>query len=137
MKRVFQDRDAHAVLYIFLAISLFVVMPRTAFAHARLLRSSPESGQTTPAPQKIDLWFNELLDGQFNSIEVLPVAEVNGKHHARLTLGGASVDPRDRTHLTVGVQRLEPGNYYVEWRVLSLDGHSAPGRFQFQVSKPR
>jgi methionine-rich copper-binding protein CopC len=43
------------------------------------------------------------------------------------------VDPKDRTHLMVKVGALKPGDYVVDWRVLSRDGHSAPGRITFTV----
>jgi len=35
--------------------------------------------------------------------------------------------------MTVGLKPLAPGGYVVEWRVLSRDGHSEPGRITFRV----
>lgn len=119
---------------IFAAI-VFLLAPTGVLAHARMIRSSPGSGTVTQPPEKVDLWFNELLDGQFNSIQVYPVAQVNAPRHVSFTSGAASVDAKDKTHLTVNIKPLAPGDYYVEWRVLSLDGHSAPGRFRFTVKQ--
>jgi methionine-rich copper-binding protein CopC len=120
------------------AFVLLFVAPKEAFAHARLLKSSPASGETVKDPAKVELWFNELLDGGgFNSVVVFPAAELKAKTHSNFAMGDAKVDAKDRTHLTVDIKPLSPGEYVVDWRVLSLDGHSAPGRFKFKVGEAR
>lgn len=116
---------------------LFLAFPGTALAHARMVRSSPTAGNTVQSPQVVELWFNELLDAKFNSVQVFPASELNLKTRTNLVNGEPKVDAKDRTHLTIELKSLEPGQYYVEWRVLSLDGHSAPGRFKFEVTRPK
>jgi len=107
---------------------------RPALAHARLVRSQPaDKAVLSQAPQRLELWFNELLDQSFNQVEVVPAAELTAKTRSNLTSGPPVLDASDRTHLTVPLQALGPGEYVVEWRVLSRDGHSAPGRFRFRV----
>jgi methionine-rich copper-binding protein CopC len=115
-------------------VGLALGQPRAAQAHARLVRSSPANkAEVSLAPENIELWFNELLDDGFNSVEVFAAAEPDAKQRTNLVKGKAKLDPKDRTHLTVPTARLSPGEYTVEWRVLSRDGHSAPGRFTFRV----
>jgi methionine-rich copper-binding protein CopC len=111
----------------------------SAEAHARLTKSLPDSGATLAAPPAhIDLWYNELLDGgDFNSITVFPSAEGTAATHTDLTAGKPTVDAKEPTHLSITLQLLPPGEYTVEWRVLSLDGHTAPGRFKFKVIAPK
>jgi methionine-rich copper-binding protein CopC len=106
----------------------------TAHAHARLVRSLPtKDARVATAPASIELWFNELLDHGFNGIEVFAVGEKQSKQRTNLAQGAAVVDPADRTHLSVPLQPLPPGQYVIEYRVLSRDGHSAPGRITFTV----
>jgi methionine-rich copper-binding protein CopC len=107
--------------------------PRPAAAHARLTRSEPAEGQSLdPSPAAIDLWFNEILDLEFNGIELFPAAdEQSGR--GNLITAKPSVDPRDRTHLSIPLPPLAPGAYVVHWKVLSRDGHSARGRIVFRV----
>jgi methionine-rich copper-binding protein CopC len=113
---------------------LVLAAPGEAQAHARLVKSSPTSGtDLAQSPGKIELWFNELLDGNFDSIAVFPAADVGSKTRVNLVSEDAKVDEKDRTHLTVVIKPLPPGEYAVEWRVLSLDGHTATGRFKFKV----
>ena len=108
--------------------------PTIAHAHARLVRSQPaKDARVTTAPATVELWFNELLDHGFNGIEVFAAAEKSAKQRTNLTLGAAVVDSADRTHLSVSLQPLPPGSYVIEYRVLSRDGHTAPGRITFTV----
>ena len=116
------------------ALLLLSVAP-AALAHARVLRSSPAKGELLPQPpRQIDLWFNELLDEGFNAIEIFAASEVAAPKRVNLAGEKPSVDPRDRTHLSLKIAPLPPGEYVVEWRVLSRDGHSAPGRFTFRIT---
>ncbi len=115
---------------------LFTCDPKQVWAHARLLRSEPKNEAVlAEAPRSVHLWFNELLDRGFHSIEVYPAAERGKKQRANFIVGPAEVDPEDRTHLRVQLKPLPPGDYVVEYRVLSRDGHTAPGRISFRVTK--
>jgi methionine-rich copper-binding protein CopC len=119
----------------FLFLSLIIAAAPGAWAHARLIRAEPGKGATVSAPKQIDLWFNELLEDGFNTVTVFPEAELSsGEKHSNLTNGKPMVDGKDRTHLSVKLNPLAPGEYVVEWRVLSRDGHSAPGRSTFHVT---
>jgi methionine-rich copper-binding protein CopC len=122
-----------------LALLLALVTAPRAFAHARLLKSSPEKGaQLAVSPDHVELWFNELLEEGFNTLEVYPTAELTANQHSNLAEGQPKVDPADPTHLSVKLlQALKPGEYVLEWRVLSRDGHSAPGRILFTVLPPK
>jgi copper resistance protein C len=115
--------------------ALLIAFAPAALAHARVVRSSPAKGETlSRPPERIELWFNELLDDGFNSIEIFPASEIAAPKRTNLAKEKPTVDPRDRTHLIVKTEPLAPGEYIVEWRVLSRDGHSAPGRFTFRIA---
>jgi methionine-rich copper-binding protein CopC len=116
-------------------IALFFAGAPATWAHARLLRAAPASGaEVSSATKEIELWFNELLEEGFNTVTVFPSAELDkAEKHSNLTKGKPVVDPKDHTHLVVPLGTLPPGEYVIEWRVLSRDGHSAPGRSTFRV----
>jgi methionine-rich copper-binding protein CopC len=117
-----------------ITLVLFALTVRDSRAHARLTHSIPENkAHLALSPGKIELWFNELLEeGSFNVVEVF--AAKNLKEKKRTNLANTPlVDTEDKTHLIVKVGELANGEYVVEWRVLSRDGHSAPGRIRFQV----
>lgn len=107
-----------------------------ALAHARLTKSTPkEKAELALAPTQVELWFNELLDEGFNHVIVFPASEVKlkAKDRTNFAAGKPEVDQTDRTHLTVALKGLAPGEYVIEYRVLSRDGHTAPGRVRFTV----
>jgi len=127
-----------SLCFLSLIVTLALAGAPAAWAHAHLLRALPAMGaEVSPAPKQIELWFNELLEDGFNTATIFPAAELStaGKH-TNLAKGKPTVDARDRTHLTIPVEALAPGEYVVEWRVLSRDGHSAPGRSTFRVRTP-
>ena len=118
-----------------LACAALLLLPApAALAHARVIRSIPAKGaELSQPPEQIELWFNELLDAGFNSLEVFISSEIGQPKHTNLAKGKPVVAARDRTHLSLKLEPLAPGEYAVEWRVLSRDGHSAPGRFTFRI----
>jgi methionine-rich copper-binding protein CopC len=118
------------------AFAFLVSLAQRADAHASLVHAEPGSGAAVKSTHKIDLWFNELLEDRFNTVQVIPASQINtpSREQTNLTRGATSVDPKDRTHLTATVTPLQPGEYIVRWRVLSRDGHSAPGQLEFRVT---
>ena len=120
-----------------LAAALLFASAGAAHAHARLLKSSPKDhGLLAGSPRQVELWFNEILDDDFNSIEVVSSEAPTGSE-PNLTSGPATVDPNDRTHLTAPLGKLARGTYVIRWKVLSRDGHSARGRLEFRVIPDR
>jgi len=128
-----QAVSAAAVAVLFFSAATF-----SGWGHAQLIKSDPpDKAELKESPARIDLWFNELLDDNFNSIEVIPAAEISAQKHSNFAKGKPKVDPADRTHLTVRVTQLTPGKYVISYRVLSRDGHTAPGRIAFQVRETK
>ena len=105
-----------------------VVAPQEALAHAKLIRSQPSPFEVLASvPAEVKLWFNERLEDEFNAIEVM---DATGRH---VEDGAAHVNPQDRTNLLVQLGNLSSGSYVIRWKILSLDGHPARGRFIFTV----
>jgi methionine-rich copper-binding protein CopC len=98
-----------------------------AHAHAFLDHSDPRVGNTVKSPRIVSLWFTQNLEGSFSTIEVL---DANG---ARMNVGNALVDAKDRKLLRVPVRALPAGTYTVKWHVLSVDTHTTDGNFTFRV----
>jgi len=115
--------------------ALVLAAAPSARAHARLERSAPAAGAVlAEPPTTIDLWFNELLDDEFNEVAVFRAKPDGAPSDATdLATGKPVVDDADRTHLSAPVGALAHGAYVVQWKVLSRDGHSARGRVLFRV----
>ncbi|MCI0599862.1 MAG: copper resistance protein CopC, partial [Beijerinckiaceae bacterium] len=97
--------------------------PRLQFAHARVVRSFPESGAAVApdAVGKVDVWYNEVIGREFVALAVINAAG------DRVDRRDAAIDSADLTHVTVSVESLAPGEYTVRYRAVSADGHLASG----------
>jgi len=68
-----------------------------------------------------------------HSVTVFPAEQLQAAHREDHATGEPQVDRVDRTHLQRTVAPLAPGDWVVEWRILSLDGHPARGRTTFRI----
>lgn len=95
-----------------------------ADAHAMLDHADPRVGSTVKAPRSVTLWFTQILEKGFSSIEVTDSggARVNS---------GTVVSGRE---MRKSVRALAAGTYTVRWHVLSVDTHTTEGNFTFTVS---
>ncbi|WP_420346127.1 copper resistance CopC family protein [Pelagibius sp.] len=99
-----------------------------AVAHAKGPMVSPADGSAlAEAPRELTLTFEEAV--RLTSLRLYNAAgdevELPGRR---------SLDPvRERR---VPLPPLEAGQYRVEWRVLSADGHPVSGAFSFTIAPP-
>ena len=113
--------------YFLIAIAA-ALCPLAAHAHAQLERAMPAAGSAVASPpSEVVLVFSDKLEPAFSAIEV---RDAKG---AAVQAGKATVDPKQRTRLSVPLKPLPPGTYKVIWRVLSVDTHRAQGDFSFRV----
>lgn len=111
-----------------LAAAWLFVLCTPAWAHARLLESSPGEGETLPSPpERVELRFSEEVDASFDPVEVFDGAG------GRVDRQNTTVDPDDPEVLLAPLRDLEKGTYTVNYRVTSLDGHVVDGTYEFTV----
>jgi copper transport protein len=111
------------------AACLFVLAPAaTAWAHAALLRTSPQGSVTViGSPKQVTLTYSEAVEPKF---AVVSVTDQNGTQEAS---GAPYAAPQNADTLVVPIRHLNPGWYLVYWRVISADGHPVRGAFTFAV----
>ncbi|WJG14440.1 copper resistance protein CopC [Gordonia sp. Swx-4] len=98
-----------------------------ASAHSRLVSSDPDDGASLPAgPQTVTLTFNEGIQSAYAVLNV-----VGPDDHF-----WQSGDPNvDGSKVSVGVRELGPtGNYTINYRVTSADGHVISGQRSFELT---
>ena len=116
-----------------LAASAFVAAS-AAFAHPKLLASTPTDKAAVASPAKIELNFSEKLVPEFCAANLLMTAMPGMASHAPMKMafvvtGGAD----DRTMVITPKQPLPPGTYRVDWRAVSADTHPITGNISFEV----
>lgn len=98
-----------------------------AFAHAKLTGSTPAAGAAVTSPAEVALTFNETLNLAFSGVALV------GPEGAVAT-GDAALSADGKGMVVPVAGALAPGDYTVEWHVLSVDGHKIKGRYSFTVS---
>ena len=99
-----------------------------AWAHAYPTASSPANGAVLQEPPKeARIQFSEELELAFSRITVKgPNGEVVSQGKVR--------QPAQDT-LAIDLKPLAPGNYVVEWQVLSVDTHVTEGLLRFMLAQ--
>ena len=107
-----------------LALALLPVLAAPAFAHARLLISSPSAGAKVDSPAHITLRFSEALEPAFSGALLL---DKDGRN-----ISGEPVKI-DGPLMTLTPDHLAPGVYHVSWHSVGHDTHRLDGDFSFIV----
>ena len=100
-----------------------------AHAHALVVASQPKVNSSIDGRDvAIDLQFNSRLDRQRARLRLIPA---EGEARELEILAGD-----DPAHLRTRAGALAPGDYRIEWYVLSPDGHVTRGNVPFKVQTP-
>lgn len=114
-----------------LMLATALAMPFSVFAHAIMVRSSPEQNAVlTESPKQVDVWFNDKVGTEYKALAVI---DSKGKRVDNQDLVQETFDP---SHLYATVQNLPPDTYTVRYRVVSLDTHIVTGKYQFTIKAP-
>jgi copper resistance protein C len=112
-------------LSLFIAL-LLAAAPRTAFAHAVLLSSTPQKNAVLSGPDiTISLKYNSRIDGARSSLSLL-------KPDGTVEKIGTPVQAAPDT-LSASSHGLTKGTYVLRWQVLAHDGHITRGEVPFQI----
>ncbi|WP_454734094.1 MULTISPECIES: copper homeostasis periplasmic binding protein CopC [Cupriavidus] len=105
-----------------------------AFAHPKLVSSTPADQAEVSAPQKIELKFSENLATQFSGASLVMTGMPGMANHSPMKVAAkvsGSDDPK--TMVITPAQTLAPGSYRVDWRAVSSDTHPINGNIAFTV----
>ncbi|SJZ77971.1 hypothetical protein SAMN02745673_01421 [Marinactinospora thermotolerans DSM 45154] len=119
----------HAAIALVVALVALVLPAPPAFAHSRLLSSTPADGaHLATSPETVRLSFSDGL------LEVGAAVTVLDGDSRPAQTGEIRIDGAELT-LPLPVE-LRDGGYAVRWRVVSADGHPVSGSLTFTVGDP-
>ncbi len=99
-----------------------------AVAHVAAEKSNPEDGSVlTESPSELSIQYSDLA-----KLISLQLSGSNGGVTKVDISAAKSVDGL----VSVQLPPLQPDNYEVSWRVLSIDGHPVAGSFTFTIETP-
>jgi len=99
------------------------------FAHAHLTTQYPAANAAvTAAPQALTLDFSEGIEPNFSGVQI------TGPQEAAVKTGAVKRNEKNNKQLIVPIEEsLKPGEYLVDWHVVSVDGHKTKGTYHFSV----
>ncbi|GJL73752.1 MAG: copper resistance protein [Nitrosomonas sp.] len=117
-----------AAIAVTLAFLLMSICNGAAFAHAKLVKSDPPNRATlNVAPEHIQLWFNEEIEGNFASISLI---DADGN---TVTDASPETVPDDLKSVVLPLSEIPPGRYTVNFRIMSTDGHVVESDYNFTL----
>ena len=116
------------ILTAIMGLGLSCFNAQSALAHPKLMETVPSANARAQSPLDIKLTFSEALIAKFSKVDLKDQA---GKP---VETGPATADQRDKKLLVVPLKSpLAPGQYTVEWQVVSEDTHRIKGSYSFEV----
>ena len=115
-------------------ISIALLATSAAFAHPKLLSSTPAANSEVPPPGKIELHFSENLMPQFSAASLVMTGMPGMADHSPMKVAikvSGTDDPK--AMVITPNQPLPPGGYLVDWRAVSSDTHPITGSVPFTV----
>ncbi len=111
------------------AIFAAIAASPAVFAHAHLKNQYPAAdAAVTAAPQALTLDFSEGIEPNFSGVKI------TGPQEAAVKTGAVKRNEKDNKQLIVPIEEsLKPGEYLVDWHVVSVDGHKTKGTYHFLV----
>lgn len=112
-----------------IALLTLSLSPSSVYAHAGLIRSEPKANANLKhLPKLVELWFNEELEPNLNTIEV------KDRQGQRVDKGAVTLSEENKK-AQVELGELAAGAYTVEWKAVSADQHTIRGNFTFALEE--
>jgi hypothetical protein len=119
-----------------LAAALLIAIPGAAFAHAKLLSSSPAANATVSAAKakSINLVFSEKLIAATIKTDLVMTGMPGMKDHPPMKIAFTSMMGKDgKSMMLMPKKALVPGTYKVTWSAAGADTHRMGSDFSFTV----
>ena len=105
----------------------------SAYAHPKLVSSTPAANASVPAPSRITLTFSEGLMPKLSGAEIVMTGMPGMPNHRMAVTGFKTSVEGDKTLVLTLAKPLMAGSYQVAWHVVSTDTHRIQGNLAFTV----
>ena len=111
---------------------LILLIFKINIVHSHAILEYSEPGRRAilyRAPTKIILTFNEKIEESFAKIKIM-----NDKDKLILSKSNAQNLENDPNSIYISVPKLSSGVYFIQYEVISVDGHKVKGRYKFTIN---
>lgn len=109
-----------------IAVLLSLLNMSSAWAHAHVIKTSPEANSTVDTLTQVCVEFDNKLESAFSKLNLF------NEEGQQVNLDEATFDKEDK-EICLVVPELEPGTYKAEWMAVARDGHQVTGDYEFSV----
>lgn len=110
-------------------------LPGAAFAHSKMVSSSPAADATVAKPTKLSLTFSEKFLAPMSGVDLVMTGMPGMSDHAPMPIKGfkTSVAPDGKTMIVTLPRALPAGSYDIKWHIVGADQHKMEGGYSFKV----
>lgn len=126
---------SHSSVALVAAFFVASLTPAVAFAHARVVASTPAEGATVARPRTVSLTFSEAMLAPTVATSIVMTAMPGMADHPPMTIRNfQSAWSNDNRTITLTLhQPLATGSYDLRWQAAGADGHRMTGKVSFNV----
>jgi copper resistance protein C len=117
------------------ATAMMVAVSNMAFAHSRVVSSTPAEGVTVAKPRVVTLNFNEAMMPPTAAASIVMTAMPGMPNHGEMVIRNFTTawSNSNKTMTLTLKQPLKTGTYEVRWQAAGADGHRMTGKVSFKV----
>src|SRR3546814_1149904 len=115
--------------------ALLLGLAAPAWAHPKLVSSTPAANATVANANRVTLTFSERLMPRMSGVELAMTGMPGMANHAPMKISGFStaVDRGGKTLVVTFARPLSAGTYKLDWHAVSADTHRITGSLSFTV----
>lgn len=128
-------RIRFSLVYLMAAALAVSLTPAVAFAHARVVASTPAEGATVTKPRALSITFSEAMLAPTVAASIVMTAMPGMADHPPMTIRNfqSAWSNGNRTITLTLRQPLATGSYDLRWQAAGADGHRMTGKVSFTV----
>ena len=119
--------------FLIAAAIAMTVLPGAAFAHSKMVSSTPAANAIVAKPTRLSLTFSEKFLAPMSGVDLVMTGMPGMANHAPMPIKGFKSEAKGKV-LTVTLPRALPaGTYNLKWHAVAVDQHRIEGQHAFTV----
>lgn len=121
--------------FLIAAAIAMTVLPGAAFAHSKMVSSTPAANAIVAKPTRLSLTFSEKFLAPMSGVDLVMTGMPGMADHAPMPIKGfkTSVAPDGKTMIVTLPRALPAGSYDLKWHIVGADQHKMEGGYSFKV----
>ena len=121
--------------FLIAAAIAMTVLPGAAFAHSKMVSSTPAANAIVAKPTRLSLTFSERFLAPMSGVDLVMTGMPGMADHAPMPIKGfkTSVAPDGKTMIVTLPRALPAGSYDLKWHIVGADQHKMEGGYSFKV----